>query len=117
MNEMLLVGLFLVGFLLVFSNNITHLENIVSNVDNLDYLPLNSSKTWFPIIGIPHQLAKLRSLTNYVLPTPVDCALNLGFMFDKNLLLYEHLSVISKSSLHNIRDVRRMRDSIDQSTA
>jgi len=45
---------------------------------------------------------------------PVDSARNLGVLFDKNLSFVQHISSISKSSSLNIRDLRRIRNAIDQ---
>jgi len=49
--------------------------------------------------------------------SPVDSARNLGVIFDTNLPFAQHISAISKSCFHNIRDLRRIRDTIDQTTA
>jgi len=42
---------------------------------------------------------------------------NLGVIFDKHLSLAQHISVVSKSYLHNIRNLRRISNSIDQTTS
>jgi len=47
----------------------------------------------------------------------VDSACNLGVIFDKNLSFAQHISAVSKSRFHNIRDLRRIRNTIDQTTA
>ena len=79
-----------------------------------NFLSLNPSKTEFLIIGLPQQLSKLRSptihlrLPNDVTLTPVDSALNLGVIFDNNLTFSQHISAISKSCFHDIRDLRRI---------
>jgi len=50
--------------------------------------------------------------------SPVDSARNLGVISDKNLSLARHISAVSKSCFHNIRDVRgRILNTIDQTTA
>jgi len=46
-----------------------------------------------------------------------DSARNLGIIFDKNLSFAQHISSISKSCFQNIRDIRRIRNTIDQTTA
>jgi len=47
----------------------------------------------------------------------VDSARNLGIIFDKNLSFAQHISSISKSCFNTIRDLRRIRNTIDQTTA
>jgi hypothetical protein len=107
-----------------FCHNISHLENAISLVHNWmssNFLSLNPSKTEFLIIGLPQQLAKLShptiSLPNSVTLSPVDSARNLGVIFDSTLSFSEHISAISKSCLYHIRDLRRLRNSMDQTTA
>jgi len=48
---------------------------------------------------------------------PVDSARNLGVIFDKNLSFAQHISSISKSCFLNICDLRRIRNTIGQTTA
>jgi len=82
---------------------------------------LNPPKTEFLIFGLPQQLSKLNNptihLPNNVIFSPVDSARNLGVIFDTNLSSVQHISSISKSCFLNIRDLRRIRNTIDQSTA
>jgi len=49
--------------------------------------------------------------------SPVDSACNLGVIFDKNLSFAQHISSTSKSCFLNIHDLRRIRNTIDQTTA
>ena len=49
--------------------------------------------------------------------TAVDSARNLGVIFDNNLTFSQHISAISKSCFHDIRDLRRVRNTIDLTTA
>jgi len=56
-------------------------------------------------------------LPNNVYLSPVNSARNLGVIFDKNLSFAQHISAISKSCFLNIRDQRRIRNTIDQTTA
>jgi len=48
---------------------------------------------------------------------PVDSARNIGAIFDKILSFAQHISAISKSCFHKICDKRRIRNTIDQTTA
>jgi len=86
-----------------------------------NFLSVNSSKTEFLIFGLPQQLSKLNNPTihlyNVILSPVVDAARNLGATFDINLSFAQHISSISKSCFHNIRDLRRIRNIIDQTTA
>jgi len=107
-----------------FSHNITHLENTITNASkrmSSNFLSLNPSKTAFLIFCLPQQLSKLNNptihLPNNVILLPVDYARNLGVIFDKNLSFVQHISFISKSCFHNIRDLRHIRNTIDQTTA
>jgi len=116
--------LFLSFSALDFSHNITLLENTISDVSNwmsANFLSLNPSKTEFLIIGLPQQLSKLNSptihLPNNITLSPVDSARNLGIIFDKNLTFAQHISSVSKACFLNIRDLRRIRQTIDHATA
>ena len=86
-----------------------------------NFLSLNPSKTEFLIIGLPQQLSKLVNptihLPDNVTLTPVDSARNLGVIFDKHVTFSYHISAITKSCLFHIRDLRRIRNTIDQTTA
>ena len=86
-----------------------------------NFIFLNPSKTEFLIIGLPQQLSKLRSptihLPNDVTLTPVDSARNLGVIFDNNLTFSQHISAISKPCFHDIRDLMRIHNTIDLTTA
>jgi len=86
-----------------------------------NFLTLNPSKTEFLIFGLPQQLSKLNNptidLLNNVILSPVDSARNLGVIFDNNLSFAQHFSSISKSCVLNIRDLRRIHNTIDQTAA
>ena len=88
---------------------------------SVNLLMLNPSKTDFLLIGLPKQLSKLNNttinVTSDVTLSPVPQARNLGVLFDFNLSISGHISCISKSCLSNIRDLRRIRPILDQTTA
>jgi len=116
--------LFLSFSALNFSHNIIHLENTITNVANRmssNFLSLNPSKTEFLIFGLPQQFSKLNNLTihlpNNVILSPADSARNLGVIFDKNMSFPQHIPSISKSCFLNIRDLWRIRKTIDQTTS
>jgi hypothetical protein len=84
-------------------------------------LSLNQSKTEFLLIGLPKQLAKVSDpnlrIPSNVTITPSDSARNLGVIFDSSLTMSDHISSISKSCFLSIRDLRRIRNTIDLTTA
>ena len=107
-----------------FSHNIAHLEQTVSNVYHWmssNFLSLNPSKTEFLVLGLPKPLNKLNHptihLPNDVILSPVDSARNLGVIFDSSLTFSNHISAVSKSCLYHIRDLRRIRNTNDRTTA
>lgn len=107
-----------------FSFNITHLEQTISKVSDWmssNFLSLNPSKTEFLLIGLPQQLKKINCptirLPNGCTLSPVTSARNLGVIFDSNLSFSQHISSVSKSCFYHIRDLRRIRNTIDQTTA
>jgi len=79
-----------------------------------------SSNTEFLIFGLPQQLSKLNNpnihLPNNNTLSPVDSTRNLGVLLIKICYLY-NISAVYKSCLHNIHDLRRIRITIDQTTA
>jgi len=83
-------------------------------------LSLNPSKTEFLIFGLPQQLSKINNPTIH-LPNNVivsyDSVRNLGVIFDENLSFAQHISDVSKSCFHNIRDLRHIPNTTDQTTA
>ena len=107
-----------------FAHNISHLEQTISNVSNWmssNFLSLNPSKTEFLLIGLPQQLKKIATpvihLPNGVVLSTVTSARNLGVIFDSNFTFSEHISSVSKSCFYHIRDLRRIRHTIDLNTA
>jgi len=56
-------------------------------------------------------------LLNNIILSPVDSARNLGVIFDQILSFAQHISAVSKSCFHNILDLRRIRNNIDQAIA
>ena len=86
-----------------------------------NFLSLNPTKTEFLLIGLPAQLAKIHSPT-LTIPSNstiqlVSSARNLGVIFDSNLSFSNHISYISKSCFSHIRDLRRIRSTLDHKTA
>jgi hypothetical protein len=55
-------------------------------------------------------------LSNNVTLLPVHSALNLGVIFDSNLTFSEHNSAVSESCFYLIRDLRRIRSTVDHHT-
>jgi hypothetical protein len=57
------------------------------------------------------------NVTSDVTLSPVPRARNLGVLFDCNSSLSGHISSITKPCLSHIRDLRRIRPIVDQTTA
>src|SRR5664279_3771005 len=93
----------------------------VSNWMSCNLLSLNQSKTEFLLIGLPQQLSKLSNpllaMPSNVSITPTSTARNLGVIFDSTLSMSEHISAISKSCFCHICDLRRIRSTLDLTTA
>ena len=86
-----------------------------------NFLSLNPAKTEFLLIGLPAQLSKIHNPTLTISSNttiqPVSSARNLGIIFDSNLSFSDHISYISKSCFSHIRDLRRIRNTLDHKTA
>ena len=107
-----------------FQQNIQLLQNTISEISSWmasNFLSLNSSKTEFLLIGLPTQLAKIDnpslSMPSSTSIKPVTSARNLGVIFDSNLSFSDHISYISKTCFAHIRDLRRIRNTLDHTTA
>jgi hypothetical protein len=112
-------------FLLQISHkNLSHLETTIDTVStwmSANLLSLNQSKTEFLLIGLPKQLSKVSDaallMPSNVSITPSDSARNLGVIFDSSLTMSDHISSVSKSCFMSIRDLRRIRSTLDFATA
>ena len=105
-------------------SGLSSLESIISLVSSwmsANFLSLNPSKTEFLLLGNNSQLAKVNniilSMPNNVTIHPVTSARNLGIIFDSKLSFSEHISSLSKSCFCHIRNLRKIRSSIDLPTA
>ena len=84
-------------------------------------LILNPSKTESILISQPQQLSKIHSpslslpLAQSILPC--SSARNLGFVFDSSFSFSQQISKLSSSCHYHIRDLRRIRNSLDHKTA
>jgi hypothetical protein len=91
--------------------------SIVSTWMSSNLLCLNQSKSEFMVIGLPAQLAKLQK-PSLLMPAnttliPVTSARNLGFKLDATLSLSDQISSITQTCFFHIRDLRRVRKSLD----
>ena len=107
-----------------FCSSILSLQNTISLISDwmsANLLSLNQSKTEFLVIGLPQQLSKLSnpslSMPSNLSITPSVAARNLGVIFDSTLSMSNHISAISKTCFSSIRDLRRIRNTLDSSTA
>ena len=84
-------------------------------------LSLNPSKTEFLVIGLPQQIAKLNNPCLTIDPNtvlqPATYARNLGFLIDNNLNFDQQISALSRSCSYHLRDLRRIRSTLDFKTA
>jgi len=107
-----------------YPTNIIQLQSVIAQVStwmSANLLILNPSKTEFLVIGNPQQLAKLNNpqltLDCNTTIVPVQKARNLGVIFDNHLSLNSQITALSQSCFYHIRDLRRIRDSLDFKTA
>ena len=102
-------------------NSLESTISLVSSWMSANFLSLNPSKTEFMLIGNSRQLSKIEnialSLPDNVTIKPVPSARNLGVIFDSHLSFSDHISSVSKTCFGHIRNLRRIRSSLDQSTA
>src|SRR5208282_3958878 len=49
--------------------------------------------------------------------TPMESAINFGIIFDSNLSFDKHISYLSKACYYHIRDLKRIRTTLDFNTA
>jgi hypothetical protein len=107
-----------------FASNITQFQSVIAQVSSwmsCNLLSLNPKKTEFLIIGTPQQLAKLNSpvlaFDSNTIIKPVNSACSLGVLFDNHLSFNNQITSLSKSCFYHIRDLRRIRDTLDFKTA
>lgn len=107
-----------------FNTALDQLQNTIKSVASWmtsNLLSLNPSKSEFMIFGLPSQLSKLHephlSMPDNTVLTPVDSVRNLGLIFDNNLTFSNQISSLTKSCFFHIRDLRRVRKSLDLHTA
>jgi len=107
-----------------YTTNIVHLQSVITQVSSwmsANLLSLNPNKTEFLVIGTQQQLCKLNNPVLAIDPntiiTPVTSARNLGVLFDNHLSFNSQISALSQSCFYHIRDLRRIRDTLDFTTA
>jgi Reverse transcriptase (RNA-dependent DNA polymerase) len=101
-----------------FSKNILLLQDTIFKLSawmSSNMLSLNHSENEFLLIGLPKQLFKISNPRNQM-STYVSAARNLGVIFDSSLSMSDLISVASKSCLFHIRDLRRIRNTLDLHT-
>ena len=84
-------------------------------------LSLNQFKTEFLLISLSAHLPNISSpsllMPSNSIITPTSSARNLGVIFDSTLSMSEHISSVSKSCFLSIRDLRRIRNTLNHTTA
>ena len=100
------------------------LQDTISEISSWmasNFLSFNPTKTEFLFIGLPAQFAKIHNPTLTISSNttiqPVSSARNLGVIFDSNLSFSDHISYISKYCFYHIRDLQRIRSTLDYNTA
>ena len=108
----------------LFNSSVNQLQSVFSLVSiwmSANLLSLNPSKTDFLVIGLPPQLAKLTNPSFIIDPNtilqPTAHARNLGFFVDNNLNLNQQIATLSRSCSYHLRDLRRIRSTLDFKTA
>ena len=112
-------------FLKNFSSAINNLQStitLISSWISSNYLTLNFSKTEFLLIVLPQQNSKIVNHPSLSLPSnkPIMFSLsakNLGFIFDSTLSFSKQISSLSSACHCHIRDLRRIRHTLDFTTA
>jgi hypothetical protein len=85
-----------------------------------NYLSLNPSKTEFLLIGSPQQRSKLSISSFSFSGVTVACSTsvrNLGVILDSDLSFKAHITQVSKSCHHHIRQLRSIRPILDHDSA
>ena len=107
-----------------YASNIVHLQSVITEVStwmSSNLLSLNPNKTEFLIIGTPQQLSKLHNpslaVDSSTIISPVTSARSLGVLFDNHLSFDNQITALSKSCFYHIRDLRRIRDTLDFHTS
>ena len=106
------------------ASNIIHLKHTITTISDwmkMNLLFLNQNKTEFLIFGSQKQLETISdlrlSLAEDVIILPSSVARDLGFSLDSNLTLKDQISNVCKTSYYHIRDLNRIRKSLDLNTA
>jgi hypothetical protein len=107
-----------------YASNIVQLQSVIAKVStwmSSNLLSLNPNKTEFLIIGTPQQLSKLHkpslAFDSNTIISPVTSARSLGVFFDNHLSFDNQITALSKSCFYHIRDLRRIRDTLDFHTS
>ena len=107
-----------------FTTAINQLQDTISDSSSwmtANLLFLNPSKTEFMLIGLPQQISEISnhslSLPSNHPITPTDSTHNLSFIFDSSLTLSKQISFLFSACNYHIRDLRRIRHTLDLKTA
>ncbi len=107
-----------------FQSSVSHLQSAIAQVSSwmsANLLSLNPSKTEFLIFGNTTQLSKIHDRTliinAHTSVQPTTTARNLGILFDQHLSFNEQISSVCKATNWHIRDLWRIRSTLDYKTA
>ena len=107
-----------------FFSKIAHLQttvDLVSQWMSSNLLSLSQSKTEFLLVGLPVQLTKILKpsllMPSNAIITQTSSERNLGVIFDSTLFMSIHIFSVSKSCFLSIHDLRRIRNTLDYTSA
>jgi len=81
----------------------------------------NETKTGFLLIGLPKQLSRFTNaalfMPSNVMIIPFVSAHNFGVIFDSSHTMFDHIASVSKSCYMSNHNLRRIRNTLDSTTA
>ena len=106
----------------LFQKMVDKLFGCLNEIDNWmsnNRLKLNQCKTQLLPVGTWHQLIKINFAEIHHEDEVIkfsSFASNLGFVFDRNLSMHEHIKCLSSSCSYQLRQLRLIRNSINKKT-
>ena len=101
-------------------NAVTKIEQCVESISewmSLNRLKLNEDKTEFIVLGSKHNINSLSTKSikvggNTIESVPI--VRNLGFHMDSNLTFHDHISLVCKTAMFNIRKIYSIRNCLSE---
>ena len=101
-------------------NSINILENCIESISSWmasNQLKLNEDKTEFIVFASKHNMKKIENASINVGVSSIESvpiARNLGLHMDTNLSFHEHITIVCKSAMLNIRNIYRIRSCLTE---